>query len=191
VQYLPPGSRFGFYSYIFAHPLNAYWFHAIFDGSMNTQYLSEFAEVLLFIIGSALFVIITFMVSRMVRPNRPNPEKLSSYETGEETTGPAWTQFNIRFYIVALIFLLFEVEIIFLFPWSTVYGRTELIKQTDGLWGWFAMIEMVIFILVLALGLAYAWVNGYLEWVKPKPDPTEFKSAVPKNLYEKINEKYK
>jgi NADH-quinone oxidoreductase subunit A len=158
---------------------------------METQYFSEFGEILLFIIGSALFVVISFTVSRIIRPNRPNPEKLSSYETGEETSGPAWTQFNIRFYIVALIFLLFEVEIIFLFPWSTVYGREELIEKSNGLWGWYAMIEMVIFILVLALGLAYAWVNGYLEWVKPNPNPTEFKSPVPKSLYDKINEKYK
>jgi NADH-quinone oxidoreductase subunit A len=159
--------------------------------SMDKQYLSGFGEILIFIIGAALFVIVAFITSRIIRPNRPNPEKLSSYETGEEATGPAWTQFNIRFYIVALIFLLFEVEIIFLFPWSTVYGRTELIEQTDGLWGWFSMIEMLIFILVLALGLAYAWVNGYLEWVKPNPNPTEYKSDVPKELYDKINQKYK
>ena len=158
---------------------------------MNAQYLSEFGEVLLFIIGAILFVLVSFTVSRIIRPNRPNPEKLSSYETGEETSGPAWTQFNIRFYIVALIFILFEVEIIFLFPWSTVYGREELIEQTNGLWGWYAMIEMVIFIVVLALGLAYAWVNGYLEWVKPKPTPTDYKSVVPKKLYENFNDKYK
>jgi NADH-quinone oxidoreductase subunit A len=158
---------------------------------MDEQYLSEFGEILIFIIGAALFVIVAFITSRIIRPNRPNPEKLSSYETGEEATGPAWTQFNIRFYIVALIFLLFEVEIIFLFPWSTVYGREELIEQTDGLWGWFSMIEMLIFIFVLALGLAYAWVNGYLEWVKPTPNPTEYKSDVPKELYDRINHKYK
>jgi NADH-quinone oxidoreductase subunit A len=165
--------------------------HAIFGLGMETQYLSEFGEILLFIIGSALFVVVSFTVSRIIRPSRPNPEKLSSYETGEEATGPAWTQFNIRFYIVALIFLLFEVEIIFLFPWSTVYGREELIEKSNGLWGWYAMTEMLIFILVLALGLAYAWVNGYLEWVKPKPNPTQFKSPVPKSFYDKVNEKYK
>jgi NADH-quinone oxidoreductase subunit A len=158
---------------------------------MNEQYLSEFGEILLYIIGSVCFVLVAFITSWIVRPNRPNPEKLSSYETGEESTGSAWTQFNIRFYIVALIFLLFEVEIIFLFPWSTVYARKELIDQTNGLWGWYAMIEMLIFIFILALGLAYAWVNGYLDWIKPDPKPTEHKSDVPKALYDKINEKYK
>jgi NADH-quinone oxidoreductase subunit A len=158
---------------------------------MNEQYLSEFGEILLFIIGGTLFVLLAFTISRIIRPNRPNPEKLATYETGENAEGHAWTQFNIRFYIVALIFLLFEVEIIFLFPWSTVYSRKELLDETQGQWGWFTMMEMLVFIAVLALGLAYAWVNGYLEWVRPKPKPTHFHSNVPRALYDNINEKYK
>jgi NADH-quinone oxidoreductase subunit A len=158
---------------------------------MGQQYLSGFGEVLLFIIGGILFVLSAFAVSRIIRPNRPNPEKLSTYETGEESEGHAWTQFNLRFYILALIFLLFEVEIVFLFPWSTVYSRKELIDETNGLWGWFAMTEMLIFVFVLALGLAYAWVHEYLEWVKPRPNPTDYTSNVPRELYHKINEKYK
>jgi len=158
---------------------------------MDQTYLSEFGEILLFIVGAVLFAIVAFLASRIIRPDRPNPEKLSSYETGEEATGPAWTQFNIRFYIVALIFLLFEVEIVFLFPWSTVFASEALIKETNGAWGWFTMTEMVIFIFILAVGLAYAWVNGYLNWVKPEAKPTVFKSSVPKALYEKINEKYR
>lgn len=158
---------------------------------MSQRYLSEFGEILLFIVGAILFALVSFLASRIIRPDRPNPEKLSSYETGEESTGPAWTQFNIRFYIVALIFLLFEVEIVFLFPWSTVFANETLIKETNGVWGWFSMVEMVIFIFILAIGLAYAWVNGYLDWVKPEAKPTAFKSSVPKALYEKINEKYR
>jgi len=158
---------------------------------MSQRYLSEFGEILLFIVGAILFALVSFLASRIIRPDRPNPEKLSSYETGEESTGPAWTQFNIRFYIVALIFLLFEVEIVFLFPWSTVFANETLIKETNGVWGWFSMVEMVIFIFILAIGLAYAWVNGYLDWVKPEAKPTVFKSSVPKTLYEKINEKYR
>jgi NADH-quinone oxidoreductase subunit A len=133
---------------------------------------------------------VTLLVSRLLRPHRPNPEKLTTYESGEEPVSTAWTQFNIRFYIVALIFLLFEVEIVFLFPWATIFARKELMDQTNGAWGWFSVIEMVVFILVLALGLAYAWVNGYLEWVKPDPKPTEMKSPVPKELYEKVNKKF-
>jgi len=158
---------------------------------MSDRYLSEFAEILLFIIGGILFVVTAFAVSRFIRPNRPNPEKLATYETGEEAEGHTWTQFNVRFYILALIFLLFEVEIIFLFPWSTIYAKKDLIAETHGRWGWFAMMEMVIFIAILALGLAYAWANGYLEWIKPKPSVTPYESKVPRHLYNKINDQYK
>lgn len=154
-------------------------------------YLSEFSEILLFIIAGALFVAGPLVLSRLVRPNRPNPEKLSTYESGEEPVSSAWTQFNIRFYIIALVFLLFEVELVFFFPWATIFARKDLIQETGGLWGWFTLVEMVIFIGILALGLAYAWVNGYLDWVKPGPRTTNYKSAVPKEMYQQINEKYK
>jgi NADH-quinone oxidoreductase subunit A len=155
------------------------------------SYLSAFGEVLLFIIAGIIFILLTLFLSWIIRPHRPNPEKLSTYESGEETMGSAWSQFNIRFYIIALIFLLFEVEIVLLFPWSTIFANEELIKETNGLWGWFSLIEMLIFILVLALGLAYAWVNGHLDWIKPDPKPTEFTSPIPKEQYDAINEKYK
>ena len=159
---------------------------------MNAEqiYISEFGEVLLFIIGGILFAASALLVSWLIRPSRPNPEKLSTYESGEEPTGAAWTQFNVRFYIIALIFLLFEVEIVLLFPWATIFANKELIEQTDGRWGWFAVIEAVIFILVLGLGLAYAWVNGFLDWIKPDPQPTAYKSPVPKKHYEKVNEQF-
>lgn len=163
----------------------------IFDRMDQDQYLSEFGEVLLYIISGILFILVTLFVSRLIRPNRPNAEKLSTYESGEDPVSTAWSQFNVRFYVVALIFLLFEVEIVFLFPWSTIFADPLLIEQTAGAWGWFAMFEMLIFIIVLALGLAYAWVNGYLDWVKPNPTPTKFESNVPKKLYADINEKYK
>jgi NADH-quinone oxidoreductase subunit A len=156
----------------------------------NETYLSDFGEVLLFIIGGILFVLVAFLTSGLLRPNRPNEQKLATYESGEEAISSAWTQFNVRFYIVALIFLLFEVEILFLFPWATVFAKKELIEQTDGAWGWFAVIEVVVFIGVLALGLAYAWVNGHLDWIKPEPAPTQLSSPVPKELYNKINKQY-
>ena len=153
-------------------------------------FLTGFGEVLLYVIGGILFILIAFFTSSLLRPNRPNPQKLSTYESGEEAVSAAWTQFNIRFYIVALIFLLFEVEILFLFPWATVFADKNLIRETHGLWGWFSVIEVVVFILILALGLAYAWVNGHLEWVKPEPDPTRIQSPVPSALYRKVNERY-
>ncbi|MFZ6011955.1 MAG: NADH-quinone oxidoreductase subunit A [Bacteroidota bacterium] len=157
----------------------------------DQYHISAFGEILLFFIAGILFVVISLLVSRLIRPHRPNPEKLATYESGEEPITAAWTQFNIRFYMIALIFLLFEVEIVFLFPWATIFADKNLIEQTDGRWGWFAVVEAVIFILILGLGLAYAWVNGHLDWIKPEPRPTLFKSPVPRALYDKVNEHFK
>ena len=139
-------------------------------------------EVLLFIIGGLLFVSIALLVSRIIRPSRPNPEKLTSYESGEEPIGTPWIQYNVRFYVIALIFILFEVEVVFLFPWATIFSDKRL--------GWYPFVEMLIFVGLLALGLAYAWKNGHLDWIKGKPVVTDFKSPVPKELYKKINEQY-
>jgi NADH-quinone oxidoreductase subunit A len=80
---------------------------------------------------------------------------------------------------------------VFLFPWATVFSRKEFIEQTNGLWGWFSFIEMLIFVLILALGLAYAWVNGLLDWVKPEQKQSDFKSTVPGELYDQVNDMYK
>nr|WKN39835.1 NADH-quinone oxidoreductase subunit A [Tunicatimonas sp. TK19036] len=155
----------------------------------NTE-LSGFGEILLFIIGGALFVLITLLVARFIRPDRPNEEKLTTYESGEDPLGTAWGQFNPRFYIIALIFILFDVEIVFLFPWATVFGQKALIEQTGGVWGWFALVEMTIFILILALGLAYAWAKGFLDWVKPHVKVPHYNSPVPPEMYQQINQKY-
>jgi len=175
----------------FFHLSNGATRNIIFDLMDQAPYLSAFAEILLYILAGVLFIIVTLLISKAIRPDRPNPEKLSTYESGEEPVSSAWSQFNLRFYVVALIFLLFEVEIVFLFPWSTIFANKKLQAATNGSWGWFSMTEMLIFIGVLALGLAYAWVNGHLDWIKPQPEPTAFKSQVPKSLYDNINEKYK
>lgn len=157
---------------------------------VNNSQLSEFGIIFLFIISGILFAGLVMITSKILRPHRPNEEKLTSYECGEDPVGNAWGQFNMRFYIIALIFILFEVEVVFLFPWATVFGNKKLIAGTDGLWAWFSITEMFIFIGILALGLAYAWARGYLDWVKPDQEITPFKSPVPKKLYEDINTKY-
>ena len=159
---------------------------------METEnYYSAWGEVLLFIIGALIFLTITLLVSKIIRPSRPNSEKGTTYETGEETIGTPWIQFNFRFYIIALLFLIFEVEIIFLFPWAVVLSRKELMEATGGWWGWYAWVEGFVFIFILALGLAYAWRNAMLDWVKPEPKPTPFESKIPEKWYEALNEKYK
>ena len=147
--------------------------------------LSEFGVLLIFILGGLLFAVVGLLASRFIRPNRPNFEKLTTYESGEDTVGSAWGQFNLRFNIVALIFILFEVEIIYLFPWALVFGDEALVRGTDWQWAWFAMTEMFIFIGVLALGLAYAWRKGYLDWVRPPQKVASFKSKIPAEAYKK------
>ena len=132
------------------------------------------------------FASLVFLVSRTIRPNKPNYEKLTTYESGEDTVGNAWGKFNVRFYIVAIIFLLFEVEIIYLFPWAVIFGDKALIEGTEWSWAWFAIIEMFIFIILLALGLVYAWRKGFLDWVKPATPARQFKSKIPEEAYKHL-----
>lgn len=145
--------------------------------------ISGFGVVLLFIVGGLGFLMITLLIGRILRPSNPSHEKLTTYESGEEPSGTAWGQFNVRFYVIALIFLLFEAELIFLFPWAIVFGKQELIKETGGLWAKFSMIETFIFIGILAIGLVYVWAKGMLEWVKPKPKISDYQSKIPSSAY--------
>ena len=147
--------------------------------------ISGFGTILLFIIGGIAFLIVTLLVGKILRPHNPSPEKQTTYESGEEPAGTAWGQFNVRFYIVALIFLLFEAELVFLFPWATVFGDEQLQASTNGLWGKFSMIETFIFIGILLVGLAYVWAKRMLEWVRPKPKTSNFKSKIPESAYQR------
>lgn len=156
---------------------------------MFSSQLTDFGEILLYLIGAIIFIIGGLITAWLVRPNRPNIEKNTTYECGEQPTGTAWGQFNTRFYIIALIFVLFDVEIVFLFPWATVFGQKALIEGTNGIWGWFSLIEMLIFIGILALGLAYAWAKGYLDWIKPLPEKPAYTSKIPQKFYKEVNER--
>ena len=121
--------------------------------------LTEFGNILAFFIVAALFTAGGLIASWLLRPSRPYAEKLSTYECGEIPVGQSRIKFNIRFYVVALIFLVFEVETVFLFPWALVF------KQ----FGMFAFIEMLVFLGILIVGYAYVWAKGDLEWDKPAP----------------------
>jgi len=131
-------------------------------------------------------VCFAFFVTRMLAPNNPNPEKLTSYECGEEPTGSAWMPFNTRFYVIALIFLLFDVEMVFILPWATVFGNHDIISF-DKRWGWLSLTEMFIFLGILILGLAYVWRKGDLDWIKPDPIQPTVDTQIPSALYEKLN----
>jgi len=116
----------------------------------------EFANVLVYILVSAGFIFGSMTLGRVLRPNRPTPQKLTTYECGEEAIGSAWIQFNVRFYIIALIFLIFDVEIAVLFPWAVIFKEVGLL----------ALGEILIFIGILVVGFVYVWVKGDLEWLK-------------------------
>ena len=153
--------------------------------------LSEFGKILIFIMGGLLFVIVSMIISKLLRPDRPNNEKRTTYESGEDPVGTAHIQYNIRFYVIALIFLLFEVEVAFMFPWAVVFGDAELMQETNKAWGWLTFFEMLVFVVVLLVGLAYAWSHGHLKWIKPRLKQPEFTGVVPDDYYKKINERYK
>jgi len=123
--------------------------------------LHDFANVLIFMALGGAFVGVNLLIGRFLRPSNPQLRKLSTYECGEPAMGSAWVNFNIRFYIVALIFIIFEVEIAFVFPVATAFRRW--IEQGEGL---FAFVEILLFVGILFVGLIYAWAKGDLEWVK-------------------------
>ncbi|HEY9164776.1 MAG TPA: NADH-quinone oxidoreductase subunit A [Candidatus Kryptonia bacterium] len=121
--------------------------------------LSQFGIILLFLIVAAMFVAVAIFAAGLLRPHRPSAEKLTTYECGEEPVGESWVKFNVRYYVIALIFLIFDVEVVFLFPWALVYQKL----------GMFAFVEMMIFLAVLVAGYIYVWVKGDLDWDKPHP----------------------
>ncbi len=131
-------------------------------------------------------VCFAFFINKVLAPHKPNPEKLSSYECGEEPTGSAWLPFNSRFYVIALIFLLFDVEMVFVFPWAIVFGNHEM-SNADSRWGWLTLTEMFVFLGILILGLVYVWVKGDLDWIKPNPVVPVTDTVVPQSLYDKLN----
>ncbi|GAB4290517.1 MAG: NADH-quinone oxidoreductase subunit A [Ignavibacteriaceae bacterium] len=123
--------------------------------------LTEFGKIFVFILTAILFVIAIIFLSKLIRPHRPTREKLLTYECGENPEGSPWVKFNIRFYVVALIFLIFDVEVVLLFPWAMVY-------QDYGIGGF---LVGAIFLILLAIGMAYEWRKGDLEWERPKIIP--------------------
>lgn len=132
----------------------------------------HFGNVLVFLLLGFALAAMMLGLGRLVRPSNPEAQKLTSYECGEPPTGSAWINFNIRFYLVALVFVIFDVELAFMYPVMAVF-RTWV---ADGR-GLFALAEIVLFIGILAVGLVYVWVKRDLEWVKRVPAETPAPSA--------------
>jgi NADH-quinone oxidoreductase subunit A len=120
-----------------------------------SEFLRDWLTVALFGAFAVLLVAALLGLGSLVRPKRPTAQKLIAYESGVDPVGEGWSQSQVRYYIFALLFVVFDVEAVFIFPWAT---RVEA-------YGGFGLVEMFAFIFVLVLGLVYAWRKGVLRWI--------------------------
>ena len=119
-----------------------------------STYFQAYGTFAALLVLSIAFVAVAFGANRLLRPNRPTPGKLTTYESGMDPVGTTWSQTQIRYYVFAFLFVIFDVESVFLFPWALVFDKL----------GVAAFWEMVVFIGVLAIGLLYAFKKGVLRW---------------------------
>jgi NADH-quinone oxidoreductase subunit A len=128
------------------------------------------ATVAVFVSVGVVFLLANLLLGKLVRPDRPSVEKGEIYECGEKPVGTAWIQFDLRFYVVALLFVLFDVEIAFFFPWAVVFGEATQAADAGNpaarSFAAFTFVEFLIFFGILLIGFAYLWRRGDLEWVK-------------------------
>jgi NADH:ubiquinone oxidoreductase subunit 3 (subunit A) len=108
-----------------------------------------------FLVLAPVFPALALLIPRVIAPRKPYSLKSETYECGIETVGSSWVQFRIQYYIFALVFLIFDVETVFLYPWAAAFDQLPL----------FAVLEGILFILILVAGLIYAWRKGVLEWI--------------------------
>ncbi len=127
---------------------------------MSNDYFADYVTVGSVILAGVAFVVVAFTAARLIRPTRPRREKYLTYECGIDPVGTGWSQTQIRYYVFAFLFVIFDIESVFLFPFATVLRTFD--EAGDGM---AVFIEMVIFILLLAVGLLYAWKKKVLEWV--------------------------
>ncbi len=122
--------------------------------SPMSDFLRSYLTVVWFGLAAFLIAGLLLGVSSLLRPSKPNREKLLTYESGVDPVGDGWSQSQVRYYVFALLFVIFDVEAVFIFPWATQLER----------YGTFGLVEMAIFIAPLFLGLIYAWRKGVLRW---------------------------
>jgi NADH-quinone oxidoreductase subunit A len=124
----------------------------------SADFLTQYASVLVFLLTIVGLLVFVFVLWKVIRPERLSEEKAMTYECGENPVGNAWIQFNIRFYVFALIFIVFDVEAVFLLPWAVVFRDLGTLAYVEGL----------VFIGILVVALAYVWRKGDLAWVRPE-----------------------
>lgn len=118
-------------------------------------FLRDYLTVVWFGLAAIVLASLLLGVAAVVRPSRPSTQKLIAYESGVDPVGMGWSQSQIRYYVFALLFVIFDVEAVFIFPWAASMER----------YGWFGLVTMLIFIVLLLDGLVYAWKRGLLRWV--------------------------
>lgn len=121
------------------------------------EYLTRYFPVLLFIFVALAFGVVTLLLSYLVQPKYPEPEKLSTYECGSEPFSDARMPFPVRYYIFAMLFVIFDIEVIFLYPWAVVFNDINKVSIIG-------LIEMLVFIALFLVAYVYAWRKGALEW---------------------------
>ena len=120
-----------------------------------SDFLRQYLTVLIFGAAAVMMVGAMLGLGRLIRPTRPQPQKYIAYESGSDPVGEGWSQTQIRYYVFALLFVRFDVEAVFIFPWAVAY---------TGLPGWVALAEMFVFVAILLVGFAYAWRKRALDW---------------------------
>ncbi len=120
-----------------------------------SAFLRNYLTVVIFVVAAVALLSLFLGIGSVLRPNRPSAQKYIPYESGVDPVGEGWSQSQIRYYVFALLFVMFDVEAVFIFPWAT---RLET-------YGGFGLLEMFVFVLILLLGLVYAWRKGVLRWV--------------------------
>jgi NADH-quinone oxidoreductase subunit A len=117
--------------------------------------IGPYGVIGMFVIAAIILLGLPVVGSKLLSPRKPNPIKETVYECGVETQGETWVQFKVQYYIYAIVFVIFDIETVFLYPWAAAYNQLAL----------FALVEMAIFVVILLTGLFYAWRKGMLEWV--------------------------
>jgi len=121
--------------------------------------LGNFGYIGIFLIAALGFATLLVLLPSLLRrlrivPRKPNPVKTSTYECGMDTVGKSWVQFNFRYYFFALLFVIFDIQVVFIYPWAVAFNQLKL----------FGLLEMLAFFIILVVGFVYAWRKGVLEW---------------------------
>ncbi len=121
---------------------------------MNEPYVQQYVLIGCLTLAAIVMAVLPLVLARFIAPKKPGASKNAAYECGLESTGDSWMQFRVQYYVYALLFVIFDVEVVFIFPWALIWKSLGAI----------AFIEMAVFLGILGVGLAYAWKKGVLEW---------------------------